>query len=94
MKLLDVIRPKTVDSVLSAFSTTIAQLRDVAHNQTNKAHEYADQAEIFEGKADQAFSEALRADCIAAKMESMLAWPGVEEDFEIVYVSEEVAEVK
>lgn len=61
-------QPKTVDSVLGAFRTAIADLNEVAENHVTEAEAQLRIADEATAKAKAANAEAKRANTIAAQM--------------------------
>lgn len=61
-------KPKTIDSVLSAFNTAIADLRELATKHDDIAAEKRKEAAELKAQADAADVEAARAGSIADKM--------------------------
>jgi UDP-3-O-[3-hydroxymyristoyl] glucosamine N-acyltransferase len=67
------IKPKSVDSILSAFKSTIEQLTTLAQEKSLEAVKASEEAAILNLKSDTANAEANRALAIADKLSKTIS---------------------
>lgn len=64
---------KSVDSILAAFSKTIADLEAVEKSSSQEADQKAEQASQLMAESNAALDEAARASAVAAKLRGIIS---------------------